>query len=117
MNVLRGQIQVEKYNFELATGSSAAETKVEVLINEVVPTVGNVNAVGASVGVTQGFKIIGVQVQVKPDAGKTVPDSVFVDVFKEPEFVAVQSVVVVLLLKSADDDPLKPTCLVCEAFT
>lgn len=38
MNVLRGQIQVEKYNFELATGSSAAETKVEVLINEVVPT-------------------------------------------------------------------------------
>lgn len=38
MNVLRGQIQVEKYSFELSAGSPEAETKVEVLINEVVPT-------------------------------------------------------------------------------
>ncbi|MGX7420398.1 DUF1149 family protein [Carnobacterium gallinarum] len=38
MNVLRGQIQVEKYAFELSSGSPEAETKVEVLINEVVPT-------------------------------------------------------------------------------
>ena len=36
----------------LGAGSAAVKEPV----NEVVPTVGNVNAVGASVGVTQGFK-------------------------------------------------------------
>jgi hypothetical protein len=52
-----------------------------------------------------------------PEAGKIVFEIIHVAVLVEPTVVEVQSVVVLLLLKSDVDAPLKPTCLVTEALT
>ncbi|MPQ22213.1 DUF1149 family protein [Carnobacterium divergens] len=38
MNILRGQVSVDKYNFELVAGEPSLTTNVEVKINEVVPS-------------------------------------------------------------------------------
>ena len=52
----------------------------------------------------------GVQLKVKPDAGKIAVVNVQVAELTPPAVVRAQLVVVVLLLKSAALAPLKPTC-------
>ena len=51
----------------------------------------------------------GVHVYINPEVGLTVLESVTLELFKVPAVVDAQFVVVVLLLKSVFEDPLKPT--------